>query len=196
LPAKYSYSTTGVTQGSKALKISAGVPWQQNLAVRSYECSYTGYDAGGNTFVQGFLANSKIALDVTFVTADWVSTGPGDWAQVGLNIQGTNVGWEGMGRPDQDTGNPGYPGGWDSVHFGAMQTRTMLWDIGYLHDGNFDNKEITATGQSGYINLIFETNSGGFSSGGVYYFDNLRFVPEPATMALLCLGGLFLRRRK
>jgi hypothetical protein len=190
LPAKYSYSTTGVTDGSKSLKITAPIGWQQNLATRSYQSAYQ------SGWIQGFLDNPRIALDVTFVTADWVSSSTGDWAQVGLNIQGTNLSWESMGRPDLDSGNPGYPGGWDSRNFGAMQTRTMYWDISYLHDGNFDNKEITATPSSGYVNLIFETNAGGFSSGGVYYFDNLRFVPEPVTIMLLGLGGLFLRRRK
>lgn len=192
---KYTYTTTGKTEGTKALKITAGTGWQQNLSIKSYEYPNAGWPNG---VVQGFLDSKYLAVDVTFVTADWVSTSGSDWAQIGMDIQGTNLGWEGMGRCDIDTSNPGYPGGWDSIHFGAIDHRTMYWDISYLHDGDFDNKEITATGTSGYINLIFETNCGGFTSGGVYYVDNVRYTntPEPMTIALLGLGGLALRRRK
>jgi PEP-CTERM motif-containing protein len=31
---------------------------------------------------------------------------------------------------------------------------------------------------------------------GTVYVDNLRTIPEPATMVLLGLGGLLLRRKK
>jgi len=189
LPTKYSYSTTGATNGSKALRLNAGIGWQQNLAVKSYEDPLAGYPNG---IVNGFLTNQYLAVDVTFNTADWTGSG---WAQVQMNTTGTGLSWTGLGMPTLDTGNPGYPGGWDQT-FTGITTRTMLWDIGRFHDGNFDNGELTATPTNGYVNFIFTTNSGGFTGGGVYYFDNMRFVPEPVTIALLGLGGLFMRRRK
>jgi len=198
LPSKYSFSTVGVTEGTNSLRMAAGVGWQQNLATRSYQNPLAGWPNG---VVQGFLDSKYLAIDVTYVTADWVKTNPtgtDDWATIEMNIQGTNLGWEGMGRPDVDSGNPGYAGGWDARNFGAQHSRTMYWDVSYLHDGDFDNKEITATGTSGYLNLIMQTNCGGFTSGGVYYIDRIRWTnsPEPATIALLALGGLALRRRK
>jgi len=192
---KYTYGATGATNGSSALKMDTGAAgWQQNLAIRSYQNTLAGWPNG---VVKGFLDNQYLAIDVTYVTADWVKTGS-NYATIELNIQGTGLSWTGLGRPDVDTGNPGYAGGWDADNFGAIHTRTMYWDIAQYSDGNFDNGETTALPDNGYVNAIFQTSMGGFSDGGVFYFDNFRFVnvPEPMTIALLGLGGLVLRRRK
>jgi hypothetical protein len=194
-PPKYNYVTTGATLGSKAVCIDTNAAgWQQNLSVKSYESAYS------SNFIQAFLDNTQIAIDITFVASDWVKTDPnGDnWANVELSIQGTSVSWLGLGAPDEDTGNPGYPGGWDDINFGETHTRTMIWDIDFLHNGDYaDEGEITATPESGYVNLIWTTNhASNFEDGGVFYIDNIRFIPEPATMIMLGLGGLALRRRK
>jgi len=193
LPSKYSYSTTGATHGDKALRMADGIGWQQNLAVRSYQDPLAGYPNG---IVAGALTEKYVAVDVTWVQSEWTVSGSGSYSTVELTIQGTGLSWTGMGRPDVDTGNPGYPGGWDGVNYPGVHTRTMFWNITAYHDGNPDNGELTATPTNGYVNFIFTTNAGNFSSGGVYYFDNMRLVPEPATIALLGLGAFVLRRRK
>jgi hypothetical protein len=53
-----------------------------------------------------------------------------------------------------------------------------------------------AIGQT--IGIRLQNYAGGGGAANLIGFDNVRMdiVPEPATMALLALGGLFLRRRK
>lgn len=43
----------------------------------------------------------------------------------------------------------------------------------------------------GDVIAVYETDGGSF-----FYLDSIAIIPEPATIALLCLGGLMLRRRK
>ena len=56
--------------------------------------------------------------------------------------------------------------------------------------------DIDVTGLSGQILQIgFSSTASNYVASGTLY-DNVEFVPEPTTMALLGLGGLLLRRRK
>jgi hypothetical protein len=62
---------------------------------------------------------------------------------------------------------------------------------------NFSMDYTIAAGAE-YIKLVVGTSTGWVGPNPVassYGFDNLTLVPEPATLALLVLGGLFLRRR-
>ena len=46
------------------------------------------------------------------------------------------------------------------------------------------------------IEYIYSGTTNGFPGEPTHALDNYTIVPEPATLALLCLGGLVLRRRK
>ncbi len=44
--------------------------------------------------------------------------------------------------------------------------------------------------------MYIQFANSGMSSGDYVFLDNILVVPEPATIGLLCLGGLALIRRK
>ena len=66
------------------------------------------------------------------------------------------------------------------------RTQTVSWD--------YSEAFATITDPPSYVEFIFAFNSGGGATQ--MYVDNMRLVPEPATIALLGLGGVLLRRRK
>jgi hypothetical protein len=104
----------------------------------------------------------------------------------------------------------GTTGGWCEVYTISMGTSNFPWtDMTSKPLKHFDfwngspARDTTiecdysaalTDGPPTYVNICLALNGG--SENHEFYFDNARLVPEPATIALLSLGGLALLRRK
>jgi hypothetical protein len=206
-----SVSTWWPTNGSYSLAVSPPSGWGQQLAVHSY----TDMDT---SMMQDFINSNTFAIDYLYDSGSW--PGSTTYAQIyelsiqyGYYFNSTNnanvwddVGGQGAttgknGVSFTDTGNPYNPGALTLDNKGIPGTdEGGTWEWQYSGNGNsFLSQMLTwFNGQgvapsNGYVNFIFALNS---DQAGTYYFDNARLIPEPATIALLSLGGLALLRRK
>jgi hypothetical protein len=174
MPSKYEYeNTVWSSAGDYCLKVTQS-GWNQNLAIRSYESSYSG-------FVSEFLSHDKLSIDLYYNGAEWPA---GSWAQIyALYIQGTGVNWVEytMGESNEtDTGNPTSQGQWDNGNFPGIYTTTISWDYSAERDAMV---AAGLTPSNGYVNFIFCTNT---NNAGSFRFDNVRFVktPQPAAITI------------
>lgn len=173
---KYTYSSTdGITLGTQSLKLEQ-TGWNQNLSIKLQNTP------GLKT---AFLSNQLFSIDVTAA-----ATTVEGWSKIeGFVINAAGYGF--VGQPGDHLFGWG-PGG------GGAQTVTLTWNYAHLVDGNAGNGEITATEDSGWIELMLTTNNDG-AAHNTFYFDNARLsqVPEPtaAAVALVAGAGLLGRRR-
>jgi hypothetical protein len=142
--------------------------WGQHLA-------YSGGTAGT---IADFVANNTLEFDVIFPAT--ASSGWAELFEVVLNSQYGGFTAISSGAMQVGWGDGG----------GGAQTLNVALDYSAIRQTWIDN------GTPGWVELVFAFNDDG--NHPVKYVDNVRVTPEPASAALLGLGGLMLssRRRK
>ncbi|UCG46822.1 MAG: PEP-CTERM sorting domain-containing protein [Phycisphaerales bacterium] len=166
------YSTVGVTLNDNSLRMSApGGGWAKALQIKFQDLG----------LVDEFLANDTFSIDVTRLVNEWTGAPADGHSGVHLYVNAGGDGWNLWE-------DKGYQGWWKYDQ--GDKTQTVSWDY------SASAAKIDA-GNLWWCELFIATNyDAAYATGGVYYFDNAQLIPEPATLALLGLGGLALLRRR
>ena len=166
-------STTGATLGSQAVMVETPGGWKQ----------------GGKVDVKAHrdwlaMPGAQITADITSFAADMT----GGWAEVKPVINGQSY----------DDGAPHNNIGWQDVFALLPMDRTgepqsMAWTV----PEDLSAKIAGVDDGIHWFEIVLVVNTEDApGSVGKLYMDNVQVIPEPATLLLLGLGGLALRRRK
>ncbi|MGN6369888.1 MAG: autotransporter-associated beta strand repeat-containing protein [Phycisphaerae bacterium] len=169
LPSNYSFSTVGATLGTSSLAFnptsppagwSYGTGYYQALAVSLGDQT----DGNGVNEITDFLNNTKFSVDVAYDASQWTGA-----TYATLNLIVNAPGWGFTQLPQStitDSGNSGYPGGWDPTNYPGVTQRTISWD--------YSSVLSALAGTPGYVQLILLSSTDG--TAGVEYFDNAQLT--------------------
>ena len=160
MPGKYQF-VSGVVPGyGQSLQLSQS-GWNQSLAIKLENLP------GGK---QAFLNNHLLSITWSVPAGT-----DGGYEQLGLTINAQGYGFNsqpgsvmsitGAGSVNGDNAEMGFWAG------SPVQTQTVTWDYSSILPA-------IAAGGTGWIELIFTSNSGG-NAPGIFYFNNAMFGPQP-----------------
>src|SRR4051794_3409474 len=183
VPSANTSTTIGVTTPTQSLAWQpGGVGYYQGLTYKIQIAPKPLADR--NAFVEAMLANTHLAMNVTWDRNEWIAQHIGDinssnYSLVNLVINyGPDGNFASQGAPDIDTGNSNFKGGWDPVNYTSpTHTRTVMWDYSELKpaiQAMFDAH--TMDGAAGWLELILVTNAGNYNYPVTYYLDSMRFT--------------------
>jgi hypothetical protein len=205
------FSANGATLNGNALRMIAPAgSWGVALALKLDGVKHsdnTVFDAGPKQvdifgYQQGFdfmnfivdnCCYNKLQMDITVKSTEWLDDGDaGTDPYIAMKMVLNTGGFDAAGN----SAGVWYDAG-DAV-LALDQTTTCIWDFSGGKDQHVANILGGGFTNDIYYELFLIPQNAGYLGGLcdriVYYMDNAQIVPEPATIALLGLGGLSLLR--
>jgi len=155
-----SFSATGATLNQNSLRIQAISGYRQAIA----------FNLIANNMVDEFRKNLKVSADITRLVSEWTVVGS-EYCEFFLVVSaGSSAAGKEWDLWEQLTQNAGW------ALAGQIETVKFTYDYSLtLPQIDFDNLT--------YLQLVFCTNWGGYSPGGVYYLDNVQMFGGGAAYA-------------
>ena len=184
--------------GTWSFQINNAPGWVQTVQLNSYDGWF--YTPGNTTRAEFEYAASNakdLHLCVKMVASEWEEWfAAGGWVNaVDAVVINGDFGWTQFNTPSWYPNPPPKP--WPAPpYYRDWQPRKD----GLYHDEVFYYDWTSGSlGPTSYAQIYIITNYGGAPDGtphGNFYVDKLTLAPEPATIAMLSLGGLALLRKK
>jgi hypothetical protein len=176
---RFGYGAIGATLGTTALQFNLPATGFTQWASIKLQGGSNGVDEWRDDFI----ANTKVAVDVTLVASEMAIEPGNNFATIGLVVNAEGYGFNGIGDPESVTPFTGYNGAnnFNPQLLSGTQTTTWVWDISALHDDDPLTPVAPRTpgevpAAANWIELIFDMYSNG---AVVYHIDNVRlFTPS------------------